>query len=110
MDLPRGLESTRTRRLSSSQFFARARMRRKSSRSKTTSDGFVRSYAVSRKGHVAGPCGYALQRQLQTARIKCDVIAPSLIPKKPGERVKTDSRDARKLAELYRAGVLTVVG
>lgn len=39
----------------------------------------------------------------------CEVIAPSLIPVKPGERIKTDRRDARKLAELYRAGVLTTV-
>lgn len=57
----------------------------------------------------AGPCGYVLQRQLTTARVKCDVIAPSLIPRKPGDRVKTDRRDARKLAELGRAGLLTVV-
>ena len=57
----------------------------------------------------AGPCGYALQRQLTTARVRCDVIAPALIPRKPGERVKTDRRDARKLAELGRAGLLTVV-
>jgi transposase len=37
----------------------------------------------------AGPCGYALQRQLTTARVTCDVIAPALMPRKPGERVKT---------------------
>lgn len=57
----------------------------------------------------AGPCGYALQRQLTTARVHCDVIAPALMPRKPGERVKTNRRDARKLAELGRAGLLTVV-
>jgi len=58
----------------------------------------------------AGTCGYALQRRLEVAgRVVCDVIAPSLIPRKPGERIKTDKRDARKLAELYRAGVLTTV-
>lgn len=57
----------------------------------------------------AGPCGYALQRQMTTARVRCDVIAPSLMPRKPGERVKTNRRDARKLAELGRAGLLTVV-
>jgi transposase len=57
----------------------------------------------------AGPCGYALQRQLTTARVACQVIAPALIPRKPGERVKTNSRDARKLAELLRAGLLTEV-
>ena len=57
----------------------------------------------------AGPTGYALQRKLQERGVSCDVIAPSLIPKKPGERVKTDRRDARKLAELLQAGLLTEI-
>jgi len=57
----------------------------------------------------AGPCGYALQRQMTTPRVRCDVIAPALIPRKPGDRVKTNRRDARKLVELGRAGVLTAV-
>ena len=57
----------------------------------------------------AGPCGYALQRQMTTTRVACQVIAPALIPRKPGERVKTNARDARKLAELHRAGLLTEV-
>ena len=57
----------------------------------------------------AGPCGYALQRQMTTARVACQVIAPALIPRKPGERIKTNPRDARKLAELFRAGLLTEV-
>jgi transposase len=57
----------------------------------------------------AGPCGYALQRQLTTPRVNCQVIAPALIPRKPGERIKTNRRDARKLAELLRAGLLTEV-
>jgi transposase len=57
----------------------------------------------------AGPCGYALQRQVATSRVSCDVVAPALIPRKPGERVKTNRRDARKLAELGRAGLLTAV-
>ena len=57
----------------------------------------------------AGPCGYALQRQLQAIGLECDVVAPSMIPIRPGERIKTDRRDARKLAELARAGLLTVV-
>ena len=57
----------------------------------------------------AGPTGYALQRQLRAAGVKCAVIAPALIPKKPADRVKTDRRDARKLAELWRAGLLTEV-
>jgi transposase len=57
----------------------------------------------------AGPCGYALQRELRGRDLDCVVIAPSLIPAKPGERIKTDSRDARKLAELFKAGLLTEV-
>ena len=57
----------------------------------------------------AGPCGYALQRQLTTSRVTCEVVAPALIPRKPGDRVKTNRRDADKLAELGRAGLLTVV-
>jgi transposase len=57
----------------------------------------------------AGPCGYALQRQMTTSRLACQVIAPALIPRKPGDRVKTNARDARKLAELLRAGLLTEV-
>jgi transposase len=57
----------------------------------------------------AGPCGYALQRQMATARVRCDVVAPALIPRKPGERVKTNRRDSRKLAELGRAELLTAV-
>jgi transposase len=57
----------------------------------------------------AGPCGYALQRRLTTPRVSCQVIAPALIPRKPGERVKTNPRDARKLVELLRADLLTEV-
>lgn len=57
----------------------------------------------------AGPCGYALQRILKDLGVDCVVIAPSLIPVKPGDRIKTDVRDARKLAFLLRAGLLTEV-
>lgn len=58
----------------------------------------------------AGPCGYALQRQMmEAASVVVEVIAPSLIPRKPGERVKTDRRDARKLSEMLQAGLLTEV-
>ena len=57
----------------------------------------------------AGPCGYALQRQMQALGVECQVIAPSLIPVKLGDRIKTNRRDARKLAELLRAGLLTEV-
>jgi transposase len=58
----------------------------------------------------AGPCGYVLQRQLAAMGIDCQVVAPSLIPQKPGDRVKTDRRDAVKLARLLRAGELTPIG
>lgn len=57
----------------------------------------------------AGPTGYALQRRLSTSRIRCRVIAPSLIPEKPGDRIKTDRRDARKLVQLLRADLLTAI-
>lgn len=57
----------------------------------------------------AGPCGFALMRQLTSLGVRCVVIAPALIPKQSGNRVKTDKRDARKLASLFRAGLLTEV-
>ena len=57
----------------------------------------------------AGPCGYGIQRQLTAAGHECVVVAPSLIPRKPGERIKTDRRDANNLARLHRAGELTPV-
>lgn len=57
----------------------------------------------------AGVCGFALQRQIEAHGAPCTVIAPSLVPIKPGERIKTDRRDARKLAEMYRAGLLTQI-
>ena len=57
----------------------------------------------------AGPCGYTFLRQVQKMGIDCRVIAPSLIPKKPGEKIKTDKRDARKLAQMDRAGLLTEI-
>ena len=55
----------------------------------------------------AGPTGYDLHRQLTSMGVRCDVVAPSLIPKGSGDRVKTDRRDARRLAGLHRAGQLT---
>jgi transposase len=57
----------------------------------------------------AGPCGFELQRALTADGVACDVIAPALIPRRPGDRVKTDRRDAGQLAVLYRAGALTAV-
>ena len=70
---------------------------------------------LTRKGaglrvcYEAGPCGYGIQRQLAALGYDCVVVAPSLIPRKPGERIKTDRRDAIKLARLHRAGELTAV-
>jgi transposase len=57
----------------------------------------------------AGPCGYALYRQLKTAGYECEVIAPSLTPRKPGQQVKTNRLDARRLGIYYRGGQLTPV-
>ncbi|MBB5445874.1 transposase [Paraburkholderia sp. WSM4177] len=57
----------------------------------------------------AGPCGFGLYRQFVQNRFGCMVCAPSLIPKKPGERVKTDRRDAIKLVRSLRAGDLSAV-
>ncbi len=57
----------------------------------------------------AGPCGYVVYWQLTKLGVHCDVVAPTLIPVKSGDRVKTDKRDAKKLARLYRAGELTPV-
>lgn len=57
----------------------------------------------------AGPTGYVLYWQLTKLGVHCDVVAPTLIPVKPGDRVKTDRRDAEKLARCYRAGDLTAV-
>jgi len=57
----------------------------------------------------AGPCGYALARQLARLGYRCEVVAPSRIPRRPGERVKTDRRDALNLAGLARAGELVSV-
>jgi transposase len=57
----------------------------------------------------AGPCGYGIQRQLSALGHECVVVAPSLIPRRAGDRVKTDRRDAASLARLHRAGELTAV-
>jgi transposase len=55
----------------------------------------------------AGPCGYVVYRFLQRLKIACSIIAPSLIPRRPGDRIKTDRRDALALARLLRSGELT---
>jgi transposase len=57
----------------------------------------------------AGPCGYDLQRYLTKNGIRCEIAAPALIPRKAGDRVQTDARDARNLGRLYRSGELTVI-
>jgi transposase len=57
----------------------------------------------------AGPCGFGIARRLAQLKVACLVVAPSMIPKRSGDRVKTDKRDARKLARLLRAGELTPV-
>jgi len=57
----------------------------------------------------AGPCGYVLYWQLTEIGVDCEVVAPTLIPMKAGDRVKTDRRDAEKLARCFRAGDLTAV-
>jgi transposase len=57
----------------------------------------------------AGPCGYGIHRRLSGQGQECVVVAPSLIPKRAGDRIKTDRRDAASLAKLHRAGELTAV-
>lgn len=72
------------------------------------------SYARSlgdevRMVYEAGPCGYALYRRMRRAGLHCDVAAPSLTPRKPGQRVKTNRRDAIKLARYLRSNELTLI-
>ena len=57
----------------------------------------------------AGPTGYVVYRQLTALSVQCEVVAPTLVPVKPGDRVKSDRRDAEKLARSYRSGDLTPV-
>jgi transposase len=57
----------------------------------------------------AGPCGYGVHRLLSSLGQECSVVAPSLIPTRPGDRVKTNRRDATALAKLHRAGELAPV-
>jgi len=71
---------------------------------KLSGDGELLSFCYE-----AGPCGYGLYRELIETGHRCEVVAPGLIPRKAGERIKTDRRDARKLSGLHRAGELTPV-
>ena len=69
---------------------------------------------VTRQGpaefvYEAGPCGYEVQRQIGKPGYRCAVIAPGLTPVRPGDRVKTDKRDAANLARFYRSGDLTEI-
>lgn len=64
----------------------------------------IAKHAAVRCGYEAGSCGFSLQRFLTTAGMPCEILAPSLIPRRSGDRIKTDRRDARQLAVLYRAG------
>ena len=64
---------------------------------------------VIRVCYEAGPCGFGIARRLKQLKIEGSVVAPSMIPTRAGDRVKTDRRDARKLARLLRAGELTAI-
>lgn len=81
-----------------------------------TQKGNLRKFLVRlhAKGEVravyeASGCGYWLARQIRSWGMKCEVAAPSLIPRRPGDKVKNDRRDARKLATLHRGGLLEKV-
>ena len=76
---------------------------------KALASKLAKSGSALRFCYEAGPCGYGIQRQLSAAGHDCVVVAPSLIPRKPGDRIKTDRRDAANLARLHRAGELTPV-
>ncbi len=66
-------------------------------------------YSELEFAHEAGPTGYGLYRSLVAKGLKCKVVAPSRTPRKPGDRIKNDTRDATMLARLLRAGELTAV-
>ena len=73
---------------------------------------FVRGFpdkGVLRTCYEAGPTGYELHRLLTSLKVPCCVVAPSLIPIAPGDRVKTDTRDARRLVRQFRAGELIAI-
>ena len=66
----------------------------------------LRCWPLVRCCYEAGPTGFGLQRHLAARGIDCQVVAPGLVPQRPGDRVKTGSRDARKLARLFAGGLL----
>jgi transposase len=63
----------------------------------------------ARVAYEAGPTGFGLHRHLLAAGVDCEVVAPGLVPTRPGDRVKTDKRDARRLAALHASGLLTAI-
>jgi transposase len=67
------------------------------------------SNVIVRACYEAGPCGFGIARRLRQLGVECEVVAPSMTPRRAAERVKTDRRDARKLARLLRAGELQPV-
>jgi transposase len=73
---------------------------------------FVKGFpqpGLLRTCYEAGPCGYELHRLLSSLQVSCQVIAPALIPVAPGDRVKTDKRDARRMVRQFRAGELVAI-
>ena len=70
---------------------------------------WLRRFGQVRTYYEAGPCGYWLHRVLEAAGVKNTVVAPALTPRAPGEKVKTDRRDAAKLARMGMRGMLTAV-
>jgi transposase len=77
-------------------------------------DKMVRRIGKESSGEVrfcyeAGVCGFVLKHRIEASGCSCSVIAPSLVPTKPGDRVKTDRRDALRLMSLFKAGLLTEV-
>src|SRR5450756_2859528 len=69
----------------------------------------LRRLGATRVCYEAGPTGFGLARHLRDAGLQCDVIAPGLVPRRSSDRVKTDARDARKLALLYQGGMLAPI-
>src|SRR5436189_1708251 len=69
-------------------------------------EGALRRWSAVRCCYEAGPTGFGLYRHLSGQGIECAVVAPGLVPQRPGDRVKTDRRDARKLARLFAGGLL----
>ena len=72
-------------------------------------ESVVSRWPGARVCYEAGPAGFGLQRYLTERGIACEVVAPGLVPMRPGDRVKTDRRDARKLARLHAGGLLEAI-